>query len=470
MCQITSQNDVIPKEDCRLSVGKSCMKCQEPATVVARLHDPFCRNCFLVYFTHRFRATFGKSKAVRNGEKVLIAFSGGHSSCTMLHLVKEGLAEGVHKKLRYQPGVVYVDENVCLEQDKEERSAQMRKIETWLKESTFPSYVTCIEEVMSKCSPGYRLISGDQSHDSEDGHDNPPTENSMKEEFKQLLENTSSLTTKEDLIQKLRLKLLKQIAKQLGYTKIMFGDSGTRLATVLLGNLAKGHGETVHQDMSFLDTRGEEVAIIRPMREFTSKEIALFSHQCCLQPVFIPRISTKASRLASIDTLTEDFVNGLQSNFPATVTTVLKTGAKLTSDEETIGKRHTCVLCQSPVDSSSSASSASAATQYSMSLRKSSTVYSSSSSEPEAACEVARDNASCCGEGDESCQSAKKNEELTSADLSVVMCYGCQVMMRDVKSLDRLPSSVLADVQRQKRRDEMRLEIEDFLLDGSEEG
>lgn len=63
-----------------------------------------------------------------------------------------------------------------------------------------------------------------------------------------------------------RLKLLKQIAKQLGYTKIMFGDSGTRLATVLLGNLAKGHGETVHQDMSFLDTRGEEVAIIRPMR------------------------------------------------------------------------------------------------------------------------------------------------------------------------------------------------------------
>lgn len=68
-------------------------------------------------------------------------------------------------------------------------------------------------------------------------------------------------------------------------------------------------------------------------------------------------------------------------------------------------------LLQSPVDSSSSASSASAATQYSMSLRKSGTVYSSSSSEPEAACEVARDNASCCGEGDGSCQSAKKNEE-----------------------------------------------------------
>lgn len=57
---------------------------------------------------------------------------------------------------------------------------------------------------MSKCNPGYRLISGDQSHDAEDGHGNLPTENAMKEEFKQLLENTSSLTTKEDLIQKLR--------------------------------------------------------------------------------------------------------------------------------------------------------------------------------------------------------------------------------------------------------------------------
>ena len=31
-----------------------------------------CRDCFYVYFTHRFRAMFGRSKLVRSGDKVMI--------------------------------------------------------------------------------------------------------------------------------------------------------------------------------------------------------------------------------------------------------------------------------------------------------------------------------------------------------------------------------------------------------------
>lgn len=465
MCQVNGQNEEIPKEERQLRVSNVCMKCKEPASVIARLHDPFCKDCFAVYFTHRFRATVGKSKAVRNGEKVLIAFSGGHSSCVMLHLVKEGLGEGVHQKLRYVPGVIFVDENVCLNQDETEYKTQLEGIKTWLKNSSFPAYMTNLEEVMSESTPAVKLISGDQSPDNAgDSRGNLGNSDSdLRERFRQLFSNTSSLTTKEDLIQLLRLKLLKQVAKQLGYTKIMLGDSGTRLAMVLLGDLAKGRGGTVYQDMSFLDGRDEDVSIIRPMREFFSKEVAAFSHQCRLQPVFIPRVSTKASRLASINTLTEDFVNGLQSSFPSTVSTVLKTGEKLTSDECNGEDNSVCVLCKSPVDPLPSACSASAATKYSLSLQKSSP-SAESSCEAKADCDNNSKNASCCGQGDGSCQSVKKNTELTPADVSGAVCYGCQVMIRDVKDLNSLPSSVIAGIQKQKRRDEMRLEIQDFLL------
>ena len=77
------------------------MKCEENAVAIARMKDPFCklvslslspspspffvpllpphktsillagvcRSCFNAYVTHRFRATIGKSRLIRDGEK-----------------------------------------------------------------------------------------------------------------------------------------------------------------------------------------------------------------------------------------------------------------------------------------------------------------------------------------------------------------------------------------------------------------
>ena len=52
-------------------------------------HVHLCRNCFEAYCTHKFRMSFGKNRLVRDGEKALVAFSGGLSSTAMLHLVQE---------------------------------------------------------------------------------------------------------------------------------------------------------------------------------------------------------------------------------------------------------------------------------------------------------------------------------------------------------------------------------------------
>ena len=49
----------------------------------------FCRTCFLSYCTHKFRSAFGKSKVVRDEDKVLLAFSGGNGCTAMLHLTLE---------------------------------------------------------------------------------------------------------------------------------------------------------------------------------------------------------------------------------------------------------------------------------------------------------------------------------------------------------------------------------------------
>ena len=39
--------------------------------------------------THKFRSEFGKSRLVRDKEKVLVAYSGGLDSSVMVHLILE---------------------------------------------------------------------------------------------------------------------------------------------------------------------------------------------------------------------------------------------------------------------------------------------------------------------------------------------------------------------------------------------
>lgn len=47
------------------------------------------RDCFFKYCVHKYRSTFGKSKLVRDGERILLGFNGGQGSSAMLHLTKE---------------------------------------------------------------------------------------------------------------------------------------------------------------------------------------------------------------------------------------------------------------------------------------------------------------------------------------------------------------------------------------------
>ena len=68
----------------------SCMKCPEKAVVLVRNNDPFCRTCFLDYIMHKFRATIGKARVIHQGQRVLLAVSGGSASMAMLDLVIKG--------------------------------------------------------------------------------------------------------------------------------------------------------------------------------------------------------------------------------------------------------------------------------------------------------------------------------------------------------------------------------------------
>ena len=61
-------------------------------------------------FTNKsFERSFGKSKVIRTGDRVLIAFSGGINSSAIIDMISDGLNEVQHKKLRFIPSIVFID-------------------------------------------------------------------------------------------------------------------------------------------------------------------------------------------------------------------------------------------------------------------------------------------------------------------------------------------------------------------------
>ncbi|XP_070575759.1 cytoplasmic tRNA 2-thiolation protein 2-A-like isoform X2 [Ptychodera flava] len=452
MCQVQEGGE--EPEKARPSLRTTCMRCDQSAVVELKAYElVFCRQCFLNYFTHKFRSTIGKSKLVKKGEK--------------------GIREENHKKLRFHPGVIYMDEGAVTGQSSQEREAVCDQIQNALSECTFPCHVEALENAVDlddKClQPG-----------ENDGSCETVTRNMTKlrieiddsktMQLQELLSSTKSVTAKEDIVQKLRNKLLLHIARTYKYDKVMLGNSGTNLSVCILSDLAKGRGAAVPLDTNFADYRHGDILFLRPMREFTSKEIAIYNRFHNIEPVVIPTLTTKAPVNASINHLTEAFVTNLQVNFPSTVNTVFRTGEKLCdAKSRSTDMENCCVLCQAPLDTSVGKASALKSTEFSLSLMKERTIDKKPTNQSEDAAGCQSNSATeCCGQGDGSCHSNSHVTIITEQQLAEYLCYACRVTVRDMKDISRLPKYVTEEVTRRTNRSKLKAEIEDFLLEDSD--
>ena len=165
--------------------------------------------------------------------------------------------------------------------------------------------------------------------------------------LKELFNEVTSVTAKEDLLLHLFRNLVQRIAKDHRYDYVMLGDCGSNIAVRILADVAQGRGSQLPYSVSFKDGRSE-VPVLRPMREFTKKEIQFYNCFSQVTSFAIPSFSTKASTHASIHRLTEELIVGLQAGFPSTVNTVLKTGDKISSNFDSKDLQH-CALCLAPL-------------------------------------------------------------------------------------------------------------------------
>lgn len=427
--------------------GRTCMKCSVSlAVVVVRLNDPLCKSCFLVYFTHKFRATIGKSRAIKAGEKVLLAFSGGPSSSAMLHLVCEGLSDTALKKLRFEPGIAFIDEGEVLKQSEEERAKYIEQIRSITTRTKFLFHQLKLEDIFS---PRQGLQDDAMCCNKVEGQE---TRTLQAEKLKNLFDATSSMTAKEDLLRTLRSKLLLATARRIGYSKIMFADCASRISVRLLSDISQGRGGDLPYDTGFSDDRHGDVIFVRPMREFMIKEIAVYNFFNSVETVLVPTLGTMSHSHASIDRLTEEFVSGLQADFPFTVSTIFRTGDKL-SVKEVSEDVAACALCGVPVNVNPTLLSTLTDRVNSVKL------YTDDKNTPQSATD-------CCGGCSSGCSSSSSEQELTKRNILDTFCYGCQLTFKDSKfNVSDLPSSVQEAATKVHHRAQIKEQIKDFLLD-----
>ncbi|KAL3972543.1 erythrocyte membrane protein band 4 [Sarotherodon galilaeus] len=508
MCQVDEDYRGEVERAAVPSVSKKCVKCKEaPAALVIRAGDAYCRLCFKDFFVHKFKAVLGKNRIIFPGEKVLLAVSGGPSSCSMLRQVQEGLSQKANKKLRFVPGIAYIDEGAAIGQSVEERQRTVAELQAVFQATGFPFYILPLEQVLdlpasvvaTNPSPSEQPASTYKAavgHFVETDGSNFPTPQEPKKTLlphvqeshtlmlQQLLGSVKTLTAREELLNTLRQHLLVHTARTEGYSKLMLGDSCTRLAVKLLTSISLGRGAQLAQDTGFSDSRYSDIILVRPMRDYSAKEIAYYNHLFTVPSVVIPSVDTKTVDKASIQRLTESFVTKLQADFPSTVSTIYRTSEKLQSacmKSSGAERCDRCLLCLCSLDTAVEEPSAFQATLLSDQLSGSKCLRGSAaetlrpnpgrpeSPAPTGQCCSSAGGRDCGRPGsDGGCCSSAKLPETTR--LKSLLCYSCALTIRDMSTVNHLPQYILSEAQRRQRRSQMREEISEFLLDDGDEG
>ncbi|XP_074014264.1 cytoplasmic tRNA 2-thiolation protein 2 isoform X2 [Numenius arquata] len=460
---------------------RPCMKCKQgSAALIIRLGDAFCRNCFHEYFVHKFRAMLGKNRVIFPGEKVLLALSGGPASSAMLRQVQEGLSRETAKKLRFVPGLIYVDEGAVRGQSTAQREQSLACMETLLQATGFPYHLAHLEEALelpasilqpgpeksSKPNSSYKeavegfiqqqrqegggdggtLLPGLGTQDAPAGSPATPRlpTAARTQELLQLFKAVETTTAREELLQMLRTHLILQTARTRGYTKVMTGESCTRVAIKLLTNLALGRGAFLAVDTGFVDNRHGDVMVVRPMREYMAKEIAFYNHFFNVPTIIAPPLSTKRQEKPSIHHLIERFLLGLQEDFPSTISTVYRTGEKLSpAPAKASSESQRCLLCLCALDIAG---------------------------EEELALEPTLIMEETEPVGDRCCQDAPAAGAESKAAFIPLLCYGCRLTFKELGPLATLPPYVRAEAQRRILRAQMEQQSQEVPLENEESG
>ncbi|KAG0341427.1 Cytoplasmic tRNA 2-thiolation protein 2 [Podila horticola] len=463
-----------------------CCKCKTSKSTIVIRYAEYCDPCFLVALDSKFRTALRNCRPLRviTPENVMLAFSGGPSSRSLIHLFDvfhslppEVAGNKLQPKIYNDIHVCHIDESCLMEQ---EEAAQQD-----LSSSSTPTSLT--EHPLSSMAEAKKIaaVYGYEFHGMqiEDIYDPEWTDSECFEavallltslpkdqlaisgqapellsqilplptlttaklsrqdkikKLKALMSACTTLTAKETILQHFRSSLLTQQARKSGCTMLALGDSATRVAIQIIGLTAIGRGYSLPHETSLESKWVKDVKVIRPLKDCLTKELEICCRLNSLEQIehhaanMEYSMRTKAE-VKSINRLTEEFITGLDKDFPSTVATVCRTAAKLTAPEAALYSNR-CPLCQGPVQSGVHE------WKNRITVTTAPPSADGAGSPPESVA-TPNDDKSCCSSNNGSSGCCSTTESFPSAQaarladtvpFSSLLCYGCLTNLRDL--------------------------------------
>lgn len=324
-----------------------CKKCNEHKVAVKlNEKDAQCEPCFFQYVRHKLRAALGKSRIIERGAKVLLVFDNTIEACVMLDMVRYAVSQEQFKRLTIQPYVVYLDSTCISGKSISERQEQLNESFKILENFSFETYYASISSEVPITKVESFQLNIEQLH--------------TDEKFATKFNAIGNQTAKEDYLNVNSLNIYRKVATHIGSKYVFVPSISHQVATDLLVSVALGRGKSVASDISFCDNRSNCAAqIIRPMRNVTALEVETFVrldktlNRLTQNNKFLN--VTKTNSITSIQSLTKQFIDNLQENFASTVSTVFRTGDKISAAATTQNidgdrPKQTCKFCHSQLD------------------------------------------------------------------------------------------------------------------------
>ena len=270
---------------------------------------------------------------------LLISVSFGVSSIVLLHLLDQQLGTRAEsgRHTGYNLHILFVDQSTVLSHASLHDSLALLKQRYPSHMCTAVSLEDCYEYGISFALPADVT----KSHVAVD----------KLTRFKHDLLSLPSATSRADMIEILRRRLILAFAKAHGCDSILFGDSTTRLAEKTLSQTAKGRAIT----LPWLTADGSSSDGIKcsyPMRDLLRKELEAYASMTSppLTPLICEVLSQvpASSKDATIDGLMTQYFESVEQNYPSIVANVVRTSGRLVASPTT-GNSISCSICGYPI-------------------------------------------------------------------------------------------------------------------------
>ncbi|OLY79555.1 Cytoplasmic tRNA 2-thiolation protein 2 [Smittium mucronatum] len=334
------------------SINKNiCDKCKVNKSTILIRQAKFCTNCFKINYTNKFKSNLSKSSSpvIDARADIMAAISGGANSISLLDLISDFQIPKTSSHQKYNSlSIGHIDESTLFP------SSDENSIMNIIKKYPFKSVTRKLEEVFE--SNKYNTFFKTHKRTGNDVTFSKAETEDLKSPSELLLsffESITSPSTKDYMLTQIKNFLILDMAKELKCQVVATGDTSTSIANKTILNIVEGRGYSLPFDIGAESSQDPEVWILRPLRTSTKKEVAFYNHVSGLESCVVPSFSTKASgsdnSLISLGHLTETFLSGLDSEFPATVSTVASTVSKIKINDEIKESDPSCLLCFSKI-------------------------------------------------------------------------------------------------------------------------